>query len=45
MRYDAIPGVVYTHPELAGVGASEAQLQAAGRSYRTPPPTMAYARR
>ncbi|MBR8702494.1 Dihydrolipoyl dehydrogenase [Porphyromonas levii] len=27
MRYDVIPGVVYTHPEIAGVGATEEELQ------------------
>lgn len=32
--YSAIPSVVYTHPELAAVGNSEEQLQAAGREYR-----------
>nr|WP_311447705.1 dihydrolipoyl dehydrogenase [uncultured Porphyromonas sp.] len=45
MRYDAIPGVVYTHPELAGVGATEEQLQAEGRYYRTLKLPMAYAGR
>ena len=34
MNYDAIPGVVYTHPELASVGKTEEQLQQAGRAYR-----------
>lgn len=33
MRYDAIPGVVYTAPEVAGVGATEEQLKAAGTAY------------
>ena len=28
--YDAIPGVCYTHPEVAGVGKTEEELQAAG---------------
>lgn len=28
MRYDAIPGVVYTTPEVAGVGVTEAQAPA-----------------
>lgn len=32
--YDTIPGVVYTHPELASVGRTEEQLQATGREYR-----------
>lgn len=27
MRYDVIPGVVYTHPEIAGVGKTEEELQ------------------
>jgi dihydrolipoamide dehydrogenase len=30
-----IPGVVYTHPEIAWVGQTEAQLKAAGRAYRS----------
>ena len=32
--YDTIPGVVYTHPEIASVGRSEDQLQEAKRAYR-----------
>ena len=31
--YDTIPGVVYTHPELAVVGRTEEELQAAGIPY------------
>ena len=30
VNYDAIPAVVYTHPEFAGVGRTEEQLRAAG---------------
>ncbi|HZU91861.1 MAG TPA: dihydrolipoyl dehydrogenase [Stellaceae bacterium] len=33
--YDAIPSVVYTWPEVASVGSSEEELQAAGIAYRT----------
>jgi len=32
--YAAIPSVVYTHPEVATVGASEEELREAGRTYR-----------
>ena len=32
--YDTIPGVVYTHPEIASVGRSEDQLQESQRAYR-----------
>lgn len=32
--YDLIPGVVYTHPEMAMVGKTEAQLQEQGIPYR-----------
>jgi dihydrolipoamide dehydrogenase len=32
--YDAIPSVVYTFPEIAAVGKTEEQLQAAGVDYR-----------
>jgi dihydrolipoamide dehydrogenase len=34
VRYDAIPSVVYTWPELAAVGKSEDELKAAGVAYR-----------
>jgi dihydrolipoamide dehydrogenase len=34
VNYDAIPGVVYTHPELAAVGRTEEQLKEAGVAYR-----------
>jgi dihydrolipoamide dehydrogenase len=34
VNYDAIPAVVFTHPEMASVGPSEEQLQQAGRDYR-----------
>ena len=34
MNYDAIPGVAYTHPEIASVGKTEEQLQEAGVAYR-----------
>ncbi len=32
--YDAIPGVVYTWPEVAAVGATEEALKAAGTAYK-----------
>ncbi len=32
--YDAIPGVVYTHPEIASVGRSEEELAQAGTPYK-----------
>lgn len=34
VNYDAIPGIVYTHPEIASVGKSEEELKAAGIPYR-----------
>jgi dihydrolipoamide dehydrogenase len=33
-RYDAIPAVIYTHPEVASVGRTEEQLKAAGIGYK-----------
>jgi dihydrolipoamide dehydrogenase len=35
VNYDAIPGVVYTHPEIAAVGATEDELKEQGRKYKT----------
>ncbi len=34
INYDAIPGVVYTWPEVAAVGATEEALKAAGTPYK-----------
>ena len=34
MSYKAIPGVVYTNPEIAGVGATEEELRASGADFR-----------
>jgi dihydrolipoamide dehydrogenase len=33
VNYDAIPGVVYTHPEIASVGKTEEQLKESGVDY------------
>jgi dihydrolipoamide dehydrogenase len=35
VNYDAIPGVVYTWPELADVGKTEEELKADGVNYKT----------
>lgn len=35
IHYHLIPGVVYTWPEVASVGATEEQLKAEGRAYKT----------
>ena len=35
VNYEAIPGVVYTWPEVASVGRTEEQLKAAGVAYRS----------
>lgn len=34
VNYDAIPSIVYTHPEVAGVGRTEEELKDDGVSYR-----------
>ena len=34
VNYDVIPGVIYTHPEVATVGKTEEQLKAEGRAYK-----------
>lgn len=45
MSYRAIPGVVYTNPEIAGVGQTEEGLQAKGINYRVVKLPMAYSGR
>ena len=45
MRYSAIPSVIYTHPEVAQVGATEAELQAKGIAYKKAVLPMAIAGR
>ena len=34
VNYGVIPGVIYTHPEVANVGATEEQLKTEGRAYK-----------
>ena len=34
VNYDAIPGIAYTHPEIASVGKTEEELKQAGIAYR-----------
>ena len=34
VNYDVIPGVIYTHPEVASVGQTEKQLKVAGLNYK-----------
>jgi dihydrolipoamide dehydrogenase len=34
VNYNAIPNVVYTHPEIASVGRTEEELKEAGIAYR-----------
>ena len=45
MRYSAIPGIVYTNPEVAGVGLTEAQAQQQGIDYECRKLPMAYSGR
>lgn len=45
MSYRAIPGVVYTNPEIAGVGMTEEALKAAGIPYNIVKLPMAYSGR
>lgn len=45
MSYRAIPGVVYTNPEIAGVGETEESLQRKGIDYRVVKLPMAYSGR
>jgi dihydrolipoamide dehydrogenase len=34
VNYDVIPNVIYTHPEVAGVGKTEEELKDEGRAYK-----------
>ena len=45
MRYNAIPGVVYTNPEVAGVGLTEEEAKAKGIEYKAVKLPMAYSGR
>ncbi len=45
MRYNAIPGVVYTNPEISGVGLTEEAAKAKGIEYKIAQLPMAYAGR
>lgn len=45
MRYNAIPGVVYTHPEIAGVGLTESAAREKGIEVEVQKLPMAYAGR
>lgn len=45
MSYKAIPAVVYTNPEIAGVGKTEEELQASGTPYRVRKIPMAFSGR
>jgi dihydrolipoamide dehydrogenase len=35
VNYDAIPGIIYTHPEVASVGKTQQDLEAAGIPFKT----------
>lgn len=45
MRYNAIPGVVYTNPEVSGVGLTEEAAKAKGVKFKVKKLPMAYAGR
>ena len=45
MSYKAIPGVVYTNPEIAGVGQTEEELTVKGEPFRVLKLPMAYSGR
>lgn len=45
MNYNCVPGVVYTNPEVAGVGKTEEELKAAGVNYQVQKLPMVYSGR
>lgn len=45
MSYKAIPGVIYTNPEIAGVGKTEEELKASGTPYQVKKIPMAFSGR
>ena len=44
-RYDAVPSIVYTNPEVAGVGLTEEQAKASGKDYAVVKLPLTYAGR
>jgi dihydrolipoamide dehydrogenase len=34
LNYDCVPSIIYTHPEIAGVGKTEQELKAEGIDYK-----------
>jgi len=45
MRYNAIPGIVYTNPEVSGVGLTEQECKKQGIAYKIAKLPMSYAGR
>jgi len=45
LRYETIPSVIYTHPEVASVGWTEQELEAKGIPYKKSQVPMAYSGR
>ena len=45
MNYNSVPGVVYTNPEVAGVGKTEEELKASGEYYNLVKIPMTYSGR
>lgn len=45
LNYNTVPGIVYTNPEVAGVGKTEEQLQQEGTAYKVKELPMAFSGR
>ncbi|MDO4567964.1 MAG: dihydrolipoyl dehydrogenase [Clostridia bacterium] len=45
MHYDAVPAVIYTNPELASIGITEAMAESSGKPYRVVKLPMRYSGR
>ena len=44
LNYDCVPSIIYTHPEIAGVGKTEQELKAEGVDYKALTPFAAIGR-